>query len=136
MTKEELEAQLADMQAKLDAVYGGLVSTISKEADQAKAYIATLEAKILQLQNQPSIPVDFTVDLAGLKGSIEKFSGLSDSINALIPEAPVAPVTGATPVVPVPPVVDPVPPVPPVPAPVPQPTNVVVTPAGEPPVPA
>lgn len=83
-TKAELQAQLAEIQAKLDSTYTDLSGTIANEAGEIKSVIGGLEAKILQLQNQPSIPVDFSVDLSALRASAESFSALSQSIGDLV----------------------------------------------------
>jgi hypothetical protein len=87
-TKAELQAQLAEVQGKLDATYSDLSQTIANEASEIKAVVTTLEAKILQLQNQPTIPVDYNVDLSALKASVDRFNDLSKNIGDLV-QAPV-----------------------------------------------
>lgn len=83
-TKEDLQAQLGELQSQLDATYTQLSEGIAKESVEIKTAIATLEAKILQLQNEPNIPVDFSVDLSALKASVSRFDGLADSIAELV----------------------------------------------------
>lgn len=95
-TKQELELAIQEISAEFNAKLAALNEAIANEAEQQQAefqkqreLVSTLEAKILQLQSNPSIPVEFNVDLSSLKDSLARLEASTQAIAAIVPD-PVA----------------------------------------------
>lgn len=96
-TKQELEQAIAEISAEFNAKLSALNEAIANEQQQQQAefykqreLIGSLEAKILQLQSNPSIPVEFNVDLSSLKQSLARLEQSTQAIAAIVPDEPVA----------------------------------------------
>ncbi len=90
-TKEELQEQIQELAAQYAAKIDFLANAIVAETTQVRNAISQLEAKIAQLQNEPGVPVDYSVDLSALKASLGRLDGLVETVNEIVPDPVVAP---------------------------------------------
>lgn len=100
-TKEQLESQIKELGESFESRLNELDDKIFAETSQQyetvqnlKSAIDTLEAKILQLQTEPSVPVDYSVDLSSLKDGLNRLDSSIAKVSMIVdlPEAPTEPV--------------------------------------------